>query len=75
MPDPGRRNCLVRYLYGLCAALAAVCVIPTAASAGPVITGARVCPAPGAAPIENAAVLIRDDRIVSVGPAKDADAD
>jgi len=65
----------MRYAFVLSAALAALCAISTATSAELVITGAKVYPAPGVAPIENAAVLIRDDRIVYVGPAKDVDAD
>lgn len=65
----------MRYAIGLSAALAALCVISTAAAAELVIMGAKIYPAPGAAPIENAAVLIRDDRIISVGPAKDIGAD
>jgi len=64
----------MRFALGLIAAFAALCVTSTAISAELVITGAKVYPAPGVAPIENAAVLIRDDRIVSVGPAKDVDA-
>ncbi|HJR72281.1 MAG TPA: amidohydrolase family protein [Luteimonas sp.] len=47
----------------------------TTAHAGDLaIVGAKVYPAPGVAPIEHAAVVIRDDRIVYVGPAKDFDA-
>lgn len=65
----------MRYALRLGAALAALCVLPNATAADLVITGAKIYPAPGAAPIENAAVLIRDDRIVSVGLAKDVDAD
>jgi imidazolonepropionase-like amidohydrolase len=54
--------------------LIALFAASTAMAAELVITGAKVYPAPGAAPIENASVLIRDNRIVSVGPAKDVGA-
>lgn len=64
----------MRYTFGLSAALAVSCVASPAIATGLVITGATVHPAPGVAPIENAAVLIRDDRIVSVGPAEEVDA-
>lgn len=65
----------MRYAFGLGVALAALCAASTAAAHDTVITAAKIYPAPGVAPIENGAVLIRDDRIVSVGPAKDVDAD
>lgn len=65
----------MRYAFGLGVALAALCATSTAAAGDTIITGAKIYPAPGVAPIENGAVLIRGDRIVSVGPAKDVDAD
>lgn len=64
----------MRYAFGLSVALAALGAISTASAGEIMITGARIYTAPGVAPIENAAVLIRDDKIVSVGPAKDLDA-
>ncbi|MGH8073540.1 MAG: amidohydrolase family protein [Lysobacter sp.] len=64
----------MRQVLTLGLVLAALCASPAATSADLVITGARVYPAPGAAPIDNAAVLVRDDRIVSVGPAAAIDA-
>src|SRR5690606_12192094 len=67
-------ECVMRQVLTLGLVLAALCASPAATSADLVITGARVYPAPGAAPIDNAAVLVRDDRIVSVGPAAAIDA-
>ncbi|MGQ4660981.1 amidohydrolase family protein [Lysobacter sp. F6437] len=64
----------MRQVLTLGLALAALCASPAAMSADLVITGARVYPAPGSAPIDNAAVLVRNDRIVSVGPAAAIDA-
>lgn len=63
----------MRHAFPVGAALAVLCTF-TAHAGDLAIVGAKVYPAPGIAPIENAAVLIRDDRIVSVGPAKDFDA-
>src|SRR3546814_9843043 len=60
----------MRYAPGLCAAFfIALCAASTAAATELLITDARVYPAPGVAPIENGAVLVRDDPIVAVGPA------
>lgn len=64
----------MRMTPGLSAALAALLAISNAAVAERLIVGAKVYPAPGAAPIENAAVWVRDDRIVAVGPAQTIDA-
>lgn len=57
------------YAFGL-VLFAALCAASAASAADTVITGAKIYPAPGVAPIENGAVLIRDGRIVSVGSAK-----
>ncbi|MGH8085384.1 MAG: amidohydrolase family protein [Lysobacter sp.] len=65
----------MRYTFGWSAALAVVCMASPAIATELVITGATVYPAPGVPPIENAAVLIRDDRIVAVGPAEEVDAE
>lgn len=62
-------TCHVRLATRLALLVAALCVSSGAISAELVITGAKVHPAPGAAPIVDAAVLVRDDRIVAVGPA------
>lgn len=59
----------MHHASGLCAVLLWLCMASTAAAAELLITGAKVYPAPGVAPIDNAAVLVRDDRIVAVGPA------
>lgn len=64
----------MRYAFGLGSILIALFATSNTTAAELVITGAKVYPAPGAAPIENASVLIRDNRIVSVGPAKDVHA-
>lgn len=64
----------MRHLYRLGVIFAAVCAVPTAFAADLLITGAKVYPAPGVAPIESAAVLIRGDRIISVGPVEEIDA-
>src|SRR3546814_17046217 len=59
----------MRYAPGLCAAFfIALCAASTAAATDLLITDARVYPAPGVPPIENGAVLVRDDRIVPVEP-------
>ena len=59
----------MRHVLGLCVVLAALCAPPGAAAAELLVTAARIHPAPGAAPIENGAVLVRGERIVAVGPA------
>src|SRR3546814_5593051 len=60
----------MRYAPGLCAAFfIALCAASTAAATELLFTDARVYPAPGVAPIENGAVLVRDDRLVAVAPA------
>src|SRR3546814_18481242 len=65
----------MRYAPGLCAAFfIALCAASTAAATALLITDARVYPAPGVAPIENGAGLVRDDRIVAVGPAAETGA-
>ncbi|QCO68818.1 amidohydrolase family protein [Luteimonas yindakuii] len=46
-----------------------LCATHAVAAADLAITGARVYPAPDAAPIDNATVLVRDGRIVAVGAA------
>src|SRR3546814_4830653 len=70
LPLPDRESRLMRYAPGLCAAFfIALCAASTAAATELLITDARVYPAPGVAPIENGAVLVRDDRIVAVGPS------
>jgi imidazolonepropionase-like amidohydrolase len=64
----------MRYAFGLGTSLVALFMASTSIAAELVITDAKVYPAPGVAPIENASVLIRDDRIVSVAPAGEVDA-
>lgn len=64
----------MRYAFALGMVLAALCAASTATAGDMVIKGAKIYAAPGVAPIENGAVLIRGDKIVSVGPAKDVDA-
>lgn len=61
----------MRYMAGLCAALLALCAASNAAAADLLITNARIYPAPGAIPVDGGAVLVRDERIVAVGPAAD----
>lgn len=61
----------MQYVFGLGALLAVSCMVSPAVATELLITGATVYPAPDAAPIENAAVLVRDERIVAVGPAED----
>ena len=56
----------MRYAFGLSWILIALLATSNTFAGELVITGAKVYPAPGAAPIENASVLIRDSRIVSV---------
>lgn len=63
----------MRYVFRWCAALVVLGAFTTARADDALILGAKVYPAPGVAPIENAAVLIRDGRIVSVGPAENVD--
>ncbi len=54
----------------LAAAVAAFASLPEEALATDLaIVGARVLPAPDAEPLENATVLVRDGRILAVGPA------
>jgi imidazolonepropionase-like amidohydrolase len=61
----------MRYVFGLSLILIGLLTAWNTNAAELVITGAKVYPAPGVAPIEDASVLIRDNRIISVGPAKD----
>jgi len=61
----------IAHAFGWGALVAGLFPIP-AAAADLLIANAKVYAAPGAAPVENASVLIREDRIAFVGSAKDA---
>jgi imidazolonepropionase-like amidohydrolase len=70
-PAAFNQDCLHqgRLLFGglLASALAAFCVVPASAQTLAIVH-ARAYATPGAAPIEDATILIRDGRIVSVAP-------
>ena len=63
----------MRHASKIGALLAALCATQAVLAGDLVIVGATVRPAPGEAPITNAAVVVREDRIISVGPAKDVE--
>lgn len=70
MAEQARLGSLGRAAFAACivATIGSTATVPARAATRTAIVGARVYPAADAAPIDDAVILIRDDRIERVGP-------